>query len=86
VIVALSLSILLGGTAAAQAPPAPGSAAENSIVEQEPITPVPPPPPADPRKLAIGERLFSDARLSGAGNLSCNSCHDLHSNGARPDD
>ena len=85
-IVALCLSILLGGAATAQAPPTLGSAAENSIAEQEPITPVPPPPPADPRKLAIGERLFSDSRLSRAGNLSCNSCHDVHSNGARPDD
>src|SRR5580692_1685950 len=44
-IVALCLSILLGGAATAQAPPTLGSAAENSIAEQEPITPVPPPPP-----------------------------------------
>src|ERR1700739_921297 len=85
-IVALCLTILLAGTAAAQAPPTLGSTAENSIAEQEPITPGPPPPPADPRNLAIGERLFFDTRLSGAGNLSCNSCHDIHGNGARPDD
>jgi cytochrome c peroxidase len=85
-IVVLSLSILLGGTAAAQAPPPLDTPAQNSIVEQEPIAPVPPPPPADPRKLAIGERLFFDSRLSGAGNLSCSSCHDIHSNGANPDD
>ena len=83
---ALCLSILLGGSAAAQTPPASDSAADNSVADQEPITPVPPPPPADPRKLALGERLFSDSRLSRAGNLSCNSCHDIHSNGARPDD
>ncbi len=85
-IVALGLSILLGGTAAAQAPPTLNTPAENSITEQEPIAPVPSPPRADPRKLAIGERLFFDSRLSRAGNLSCNSCHDIHSNGARPDD
>jgi cytochrome c peroxidase len=85
-IVALWLSILLGGAAVAQAPPTSNTPAENSTTEQEPIAPVPPPPPADPRKLAIGERLFFDSRLSGAGNLSCNSCHDIHSNGARPDD
>jgi len=84
-IVALWLSILFGGTAVAQAPPTPNTPAENSTAEQEPIAPVPPPPPADPRKLAIGERLFFDSRLSGAGNLSCNSCHDIHGNGARPD-
>jgi cytochrome c peroxidase len=54
--------------------------------EIEPITPIPPPPPADPRKLALGERLFSDTRLSAAGNLSCSSCHDIRSNGTRPND
>jgi cytochrome c peroxidase len=83
---ALCLSIVLGGTALAQAPPALDKPNENAIAEQEPIAPVPPPPPADPRKLAIGERLFFDSRLSGAGNLSCNSCHDIRSNGTRPDD
>jgi cytochrome c peroxidase len=81
----LCLSILLGGAAVAQAPPTLDRPAETPIAEQEPITPIPPPPPADPRKLAIGERLYFDTRLSGAGNLSCNSCHDIHSNGARPE-
>jgi cytochrome c peroxidase len=32
--------------------------------------------------LALGERLFSDPRLSGDGNLACSSCHDLATNGA----
>jgi cytochrome c peroxidase len=50
--------------------------------DQEPITPIPPPPTADPRKLALGERLFADSRLSADGSLSCASCHDLHTNGA----
>jgi cytochrome c peroxidase len=83
--VALCISVLLGGIAIAQAPPTLDRPPDSSVADQEPITPIPPPPPADPRKLAIGERLFSDARLSSAGNLSCNSCHDIHSNGARPD-
>ncbi|MCA1474224.1 c-type cytochrome [Bradyrhizobium sp. NBAIM08] len=48
----------------------------------EPITPIPLPPPADPRKLALGERLFSDTRLSADGTLACSSCHDLRTNGA----
>ena len=48
----------------------------------EPITPIPPPPLADPRKLALGERLFRDTRLSADGTLACSSCHDLRSNGA----
>ena len=49
---------------------------------EEPITPIPQPPAADPLKLALGERLFSDSRLSGNGKLSCSSCHDLRTNGA----
>ena len=49
---------------------------------QEPITPIPPAPDADPLKLALGERLFADPRLSHDGSLSCLSCHDIHSNGA----
>ena len=50
--------------------------------DQEPITPIPPPPAADPRKLALGERLFGDPRLSVDGKLACSSCHDLRTNGA----
>lgn len=82
----LCLSILLGGGAVAQSPPASDPLQVNPATNQEPIAPLPPPPAVDPRKLALGERLFSDTRLSRAGNLSCNSCHDIHSNGARPDD
>jgi len=76
----LSIVFAIAASAVAQAPflslPTP-------IPEQEPITPIPPPPAADPLKLAIGERLFSDTRLSAGGNLACASCHDIHSNGAR---
>ncbi|WP_152613610.1 cytochrome-c peroxidase [Inquilinus limosus] len=50
--------------------------------EQEPITPIPPPPPADPLKVALGERLFDDPRLSRDGQRACSSCHDPHTNGA----
>jgi cytochrome c peroxidase len=50
--------------------------------DQEPITPIPPPPHADPLKLALGERLFGDVRLSADGDLSCSSCHDIRTNGA----
>jgi cytochrome c peroxidase len=48
----------------------------------EPITPIPAPPVADPRTLALGERLFHDARLSGERGRPCSSCHDTRSNGA----
>lgn len=50
---------------------------------EEPITPIPAPPPADPMKLALGERLFHDPRLSVSDSHSCATCHDLQTNGAR---
>ena len=46
------------------------------------ITPVPQPPPADPLKLALGERLFNDRRLSHDNTAACSSCHDVRTNGA----
>jgi cytochrome c peroxidase len=48
----------------------------------EPITPVPEPPAADPLKVALGERLFADPRLSRGNTRACSSCHDLRTNGA----
>jgi cytochrome c peroxidase len=48
----------------------------------EPITPVPQPPAADPLKVALGERLFGDPRLSRGNTRACSSCHDLQTNGA----
>jgi cytochrome c peroxidase len=48
----------------------------------EPITPVPEPPAADPLKVALGERLFGDPRLSRGNTRTCSSCHDLRTNGA----
>jgi cytochrome c peroxidase len=46
------------------------------------LTPLPLPEPGDERKIALGRALFSDSRLSGSLRLSCQSCHDLGSNGA----
>jgi cytochrome c peroxidase len=42
-----------------------------------PIHPLPDSLPVDARKVALGKRLFHDARLSGNETLSCASCHDL---------
>lgn len=33
--------------------------------------------PPDPNKVELGKYLFFDTRLSGEGNISCNSCHNL---------
>jgi cytochrome c peroxidase len=67
---------------------APATAAEaqtpgaQAPADEEPITPVPAPPAADPQKLALGEHLFFDPRLSRDGSRSCASCHDICTNGA----
>jgi cytochrome c peroxidase len=53
--------------------PAPGS---------EPISPVPEVPALDPQRVALGEELFKDRRLSGGETISCASCHDIQTNGA----
>jgi cytochrome c peroxidase len=73
------LLVLAVTVAAAPVSQIPG---QQGPTEQEPITPVPPPPDADPLKLALGERLFSDPRLSGDGSRACTSCHDIGTNGA----
>jgi cytochrome c peroxidase len=74
------LLLVLAVTVAAD--PEPQTAAPQGPTEQEPITPVPPPPSADPLKLALGERLFADPRLSSDGSRACTSCHDIRTNGA----
>ena len=49
---------------------------------QEPITPILAVPARDTRRLALGERLFNDRRLSHDNTRSCSSCHDIQTNGA----
>jgi cytochrome c peroxidase len=78
----LALLLLVGAMPAPARDPAPP--AEALAVTLEPITPIPEPPAADPRKLALGARLFDDHRLSHDGALACASCHDLRTNGAAP--
>lgn len=72
---------LLAGTASAQAPDFQSPEAAVGA-NQEPITPVPAAPDADPLKVALGEQLFQDPRLSRDGTRACVSCHDTRSNGA----
>jgi len=86
---AICIGAALAGAAAAQSPqglqqgsqqgPQPPCA---TTLTEEPISPIPLPPVADADKLELGERLFKDPRLSASGDLSCSSCHDVHSNGA----
>lgn len=78
----ICLALLLPSSGAMAQTPDSQAPTNTPLADQEPITPIPPPPAADPLKLALGERLFSDPRLSGDGQLSCSSCHDLQANGA----
>jgi cytochrome c peroxidase len=48
---------------------------------QEPIVPLPLHVPEDPAKVALGERLFHDVRLSGQNTMSCATCHRLGQGG-----
>jgi cytochrome c peroxidase len=75
------LLLVLVGAAPAQTPDSAMSSARPRA-EQEPITPIPAPTAADPAKLALGERLFEDRRMSHDGSRSCLSCHDTRANGA----
>ncbi len=54
----------------------------------EPIAPIPEVAPDDSEPAKLGEKLFSDPRLSHGNERSCMSCHDIGSNGAdaRPKD
>jgi cytochrome c peroxidase len=48
----------------------------------EPVTPIPAAPAVDPLKVELGEKLFSDRRLSRDNSRSCQDCHDITTNGA----
>jgi cytochrome c peroxidase len=63
------------------APPSP-AAAEGLAESQEPLVPLPLHVPADPAKVALGERLFHDVRLSGDHTMACATCHRLEHGGA----
>ena len=60
--------------------PAFSQAERRAILRLSPMPPTPPDPTNryadDPRAVRLGERLFSDPRLSRNGALSCASCHD----------
>jgi cytochrome c peroxidase len=85
-VVSPCLAVLIAATTSAQAPSdlLQDNLQDNPVAGQEPITPIRAPPDTDPLKRALGERLFSDTRLSADGTLACSSCHDIRTNGARP--
>jgi cytochrome c peroxidase len=85
---ALVLLLLVNGAGAQTLSSTPSSPVQSSALpldlahSPESITPIPAPPAADPRKLALGERLFQDPGLSRNRSRSCLSCHDTRHNGA----
>jgi cytochrome c peroxidase len=76
------LLLMLVACDPAAAQPTTSQSHQDAVAVDEPITPVPPAPPSDSRIVALGERLFHDARLSGDGTRACASCHDPRTNGA----
>jgi cytochrome c peroxidase len=63
------------------APPSP--AVDEGLAEsQEPLVPLPLHVAADPARVALGERLFHDVRLSGDNAMACATCHRLEHGGA----
>jgi cytochrome c peroxidase len=82
---AIAIGVLIVGSLPSSLAPcrpsAPSRAATSSAAE-EPITAILEAPAKDPLKVALGERLFEDPRLSHDNSRSCSSCHDLRTNGA----
>jgi cytochrome c peroxidase len=74
------VALLASGASAQALDPAPSM--NSGSIDREPITPLPADAPADPLKVALGERLFQEPRLSGDQMRSCASCHDTRTNGA----
>ena len=60
-----------------RARPLPETPEQAPTAGREPIEPLPERVPVDRARAAIGERLFSDVRLSGDSSVSCATCHPL---------
>ena len=70
----------LSDEAAAQRPGA--APLSNGAVIDSPIQPLPQTIKLDERKVALGNKLFHDKRLSRDNTVSCASCHNVKTNGA----
>jgi cytochrome c peroxidase len=62
--------------------PSPGAEGLPATARDQPLLPLPPAPSVDPRRAALGARLFSDPMLSSDGTVSCATCHPLDRAGA----
>jgi cytochrome c peroxidase len=59
----------------------PTTVQDKTSAAPNPITPLPLSQSLDTRKVALGEELFNDPRLSGDGSISCAHCHNLATGG-----
>ncbi|MEZ4576305.1 MAG: cytochrome c peroxidase [Vampirovibrionales bacterium] len=59
----------------------PGVDVNHMTWRNQPVWPVPTRVPTDPKKVALGQRLYFDTRLSGDMTVSCASCHGLNKGG-----
>ena len=69
------LFVSLGTPAARAAEPSSVEDAWRAVFKRQAEPPAPPDNPMSAAKVALGHRLFSDRRLSAAGQRSCASCH-----------
>lgn len=76
-IVATCALAMAGAQPAPEIPAEPNVVASSSAAEvlNEPIQPIHQLVGVDPRKIAFGQRLFADKRLSRDGTIACLSCH-----------
>src|SRR5438552_757816 len=85
VLSAITLAVLwlAGDALLVPAPqPVPDTPSFQASPTTEPISPIPRSLPLDPRKIALGKRLFHDTRLSRDDSVACASCHRLSKGGA----
>jgi cytochrome c peroxidase len=61
--------------------PLPSLDPSMAAAAKEPITPIPLHQAIDPRRVALGERLFNDVRLSHDNTRACTTCHPLERGG-----
>jgi cytochrome c peroxidase len=74
-------ALVLGSGVVLAAPIAPGLLQALAREPAEPIVPITTGPPLDPRRVALGERLFHDPRLSRDSRRACATCHPLDRGG-----
>lgn len=74
-------SLIAGLAKSPPAPPPPVLEQEAAVWVTEPIHPLPTGSSLDPRKVALGRRLFVEPRISRDQTISCASCHNLDKGG-----